>query len=410
MNFFKANRTKTPPELIRSVRESIQRLDAGNTGAEGRRKVGLGYSDALRVPSSVGQAGETAMSARSRGSVIGLAGLASEEISKNLFQMKLLLYGDGENDPQPEVIAQLAQEVYANDILQLLVLHIWRFEFEARKDVSQIFNNLLRRQIGQRWPTVEYLSQKEETIFAALKGYENAEIALNTGMILREMLRHEALARTLLYSDKFYSFIDYIEQTTFGIACDAQANFKETLTRHKPMVAEYLEANYDRFFSSYALLVQSSNYVTKRQSLKLLGEILLDRTNFKVMTRYIANEDNLKMMMNLLRDRSKNIQFEAFHVFKVCPSYLTKLGLTLLTPIDSAQVFVANPNKPPGISLILKRNKVKLIAFLQGFHNEREDDQFNVRLLVPKLDHVRRLTLFTSQDEKVFLLAQIEAL
>lgn len=72
-----------------------------------------------------------------------------------------------------------------------------------------------------------------------------------------------------------------------------------------------------QFFTSYALLVQSDNYVTKRQSLKLLGEILLDRTNFKVMTRYIANEENLKMMMNLLKDRSKNIQFEAFHVFKV---------------------------------------------------------------------------------------------
>ena len=35
------------------------------------------------------------------------------------------------------------------------------------------------------------------------------------------------------------------------------------------------------------------------------------------MTRYIADETNLKMMMNLLRDKSKNIQFEAFHVFKV---------------------------------------------------------------------------------------------
>lgn len=80
--------------------------------------------------------------------------------------------------------------------------------------------------------------------------YENADVALNTGMILRAMLRHEPLARALLYSDKwvrtisahstdfrvlscnvscsnrFYNFIDYIEQTTFGIACDAQANFK----------------------------------------------------------------------------------------------------------------------------------------------------------------------------------------
>lgn len=74
-----------------------------------------------------------------------------------------------------------------------------------------------------------------------------------------------------------------------------------------------------QFFASFTTLIMSNNYVTKRQSLKLLGEILLDRANFNVMTRYIANEANLKMMMNLLRDKSKNIQFEAFHVFKVGP-------------------------------------------------------------------------------------------
>lgn len=60
---------------------------------------------------------------------------------------------------------------------------------------------------------------------------------------------------------------------------------------------------------------------------------------------------NLKMMMNLLRDKSRNIQFEAFHVFKV---------------------FVANPKKPPQIEAILKRNKEKLLAFLKGFHNDKE--------------------------------------
>jgi calcium binding protein 39 len=32
--------------------------------------------------------------------------------------------------------------------------------------------------------------------------YGNAEIALNTGMILKEMLRYEAIARLLLYSDQ----------------------------------------------------------------------------------------------------------------------------------------------------------------------------------------------------------------
>lgn len=37
----------------------------------------------------------------------------------------------------------------------------------------------------------------------APRRYENAEVALNTGMILREMLRHEPLARILLYSDRW---------------------------------------------------------------------------------------------------------------------------------------------------------------------------------------------------------------
>jgi calcium binding protein 39 len=119
------------------------------------------------------------------------------------------------------------------------------------------------------------------------------------------------------------------------------------------MVAEYLDKNYDRFFNSFTTLILSTNYVTKRQSLKLLGEILLDRANFNVMTRYISNDANLKMMMNLLRDKSKNIQFEAFHVFKV---------------------FVANPKKPPQIEAILRRNKDKLLVFLKDFHNDKDGE------------------------------------
>jgi calcium binding protein 39 len=46
----------------------------------------------------------------------------------------------------------------------------WTDETQAKKDVSQIFNNLLRRQIGARWPTVEYLATKPEVLFTALKG------------------------------------------------------------------------------------------------------------------------------------------------------------------------------------------------------------------------------------------------
>lgn len=43
-----------------------------------------------------------------------------------------------------------------------------------------------------------------------------------------------------------------------------------------------------------------------------------------------------------------------------------------------AQVFVANPKKPPQIEAILRRNKDKLLVFLKDFHNDKEDEQFSV--------------------------------
>lgn len=38
------------------------------------------------------------------------------------------------------------------------------------------------------------------------------------------------------------------------------------------------------------------------------------------------------------------------------------------------QVFVANPNKPPEIARILKRNKERLLVFLKDFHNDKEGE------------------------------------
>lgn len=80
----------------------------------------------------------------------------------------------------------------------------------------------------------------------------------------------------------------------------------------------YVEANFDLFFHRFnRSLIMSNSYVTKRQSTKLLGEILLDRAYYRVMIRYVARWDNLKLCMNLLKDDQKMIQYEGFHVFKV---------------------------------------------------------------------------------------------
>lgn len=68
--------------------------------------------------------------------------------------------------------------------------------------------------------------------------------------------------------------------------------------------------------------------MTKRQSIKLLGEILLDRANYSVMTQYVDSGEHLKIIMKLLRDDRRMINYEGFHVFKVCNLYPCLKGST----------------------------------------------------------------------------------
>jgi len=295
---------------------------------------------------------------------------AQEDVSKHLGSISTMLFGS-ENDQQSDIVlAQLSQEMYNSGLILLLLRNLHRIDFEGKKDTAQIFNNVLRRQIGTRTPTVEYICITPEIVFTLCRGYEQQEIALNCGTMLRECCRYEPLARIVMNSEHFMNFFKYIEAPNFDIASDAFATFKDLLTRHKMLAAEFLEAHYDQVFTPYQSLLNSDNYVTKRQSLKLLGELLLDRHNFSVMTKYISNPDNLKLMMNMLKEKARNIQFEAFHVFKV---------------------FVANPNKPKPILDILLRNQDKLVDFLSKFHTDRSDDeQFN--------------------DEKAYLIKQIKEL
>ncbi|DAZ93625.1 TPA: hypothetical protein N0F65_003765 [Lagenidium giganteum] len=292
-----------------------------------------------------------------------------DEVTKRLNQMKLLLYGEGDQDAKPEKCAQLSQLLMASGLIPKLITGLEKIPFEARKHFAQVYNNLIRRDLSG---FVAYVDKQPVILSALVAGYENAEIALNCGSMLRESIRHEVLAKRLLYSEDLSKFFDvYVHLPNFEVGSDAFATFKDLLTRHKDLTSQFFTAKYDEVFTKYNKLLTSENYVTRRQSLKLLGEILLDRSNFDIMMRYIGEKENLKMMMNLLRDTSANIQFEAFHVFKV---------------------FVANPKKPDNISQILCNNREKLIAYLKNFQNSKEDPQFveEKALLIRTLEGLQR--------------------
>ena len=51
-------------------------------------------------------------------------------------------------------------------------------------------------------------------------------MALTCGVMLRECVKHEPLAKIVLESEEFFCFFAYVEVSTFDIASDAFSTFK----------------------------------------------------------------------------------------------------------------------------------------------------------------------------------------
>jgi len=61
--------------------------------------------------------------------------------------------------------------------------------------------------------------------------------------------------------------------------------------------------------------------------------------------RYISDGENLKQVMQLMKDKSRSIQMEAFHVFRI---------------------FLENSDKPRPVLEILVKNQKKLLDYLES--------------------------------------------
>ncbi|KAK9086648.1 hypothetical protein Syun_029042 [Stephania yunnanensis] len=338
--FFKPSRPKTPSELVKAIKESLLALDTQT--------------------------------------VVEVKALekALEEVEKNLLAVRQMLSGDGEAEPNAENLSLLTTEVCKEDVLGLFVHKLPILGWEARKDLVYCWCILLKQTVGSRYCCVEYIENHLELLDFLVVCYDNKDIALNCGSMLRESIKFPTLAKYILESPSFELFFKYVELPNFDVASDAFSTFKDLLTKHENAVSEYLTVHYEEFFQLYEKLLTSANYVTRRQSLKLLSEFLLETPNSQIMKRYILELRYLKVMMTLLTDTSKNIQLSAFHVFKV---------------------FVANPQKPRDIVVILAKNHERLLALLHNLSVGKgsEDEQFEEEkdLIIKEIERIARLPI-----------------
>ena len=336
-----------------------------------------------------------------------------QDITTRLDRIKTLLYEERSSSTAaytsrgstpnynwiPSVATATFKSVTSSNLICDMITNLEILPFEARKSLAAIFNYLcvcgMDGVDSQQFTSVSqafggYVFQRAHLILGALvKGHEckSVDVILLCGAMLRSCLRHVTLYQWILADPQcvtlMYPFLERcVHDPNFDVSSDAletvrvmltgstsqhdgsggadatseEEQYKQTLDG---IASEFLTRKYDDVVDQRInqCLTPQSNYMTRRMTLQLLSTILLNRSNYNVMIRYISSSSNLVTILNLLRDPSPHITLDAFQVFKI---------------------FVANPSKPPEVVKILYDNKVKLVKYLEGLHKEREksDEQF----------------------------------
>ena len=193
-----------------------------------------------------------------------------EEISRVISQIKLALQGtqgepacwipiylltrQSEVESSAEQVLQLVNSIIQEDFLYLLTRSIHLLPFESRKDTQTILSFVLRfkppNNNAAEPPGISYvIDSRPEVIIELCRGYEHRESAMQCGSVLREALKHEAIATIILFHNAtenskiirideidldepqtgdgvFWNFFPWIDRGVFEISTDAFTTFR----------------------------------------------------------------------------------------------------------------------------------------------------------------------------------------
>lgn len=270
-------------------------------------------------------------------------------IDKNFGRMTDILYKRKEGDEASSRALQLVTEISHTDFVMLGLQAMPSLPVEQRKQFTIIFTGAISHQTGSEFPLAIYVQRYPETLEILLHFYDTPELAASTGEMLRLCAHHESLARQLLQPARLDLLFSYFTVPHFDVSADSFATFRE-LILCSPNAEQYIQANAQQITDRIHATLDEKNYAACRQSLKLIGEIIMTYPSYQGF--YLKNEKNLMTMMKLMSSQYKNLSMEAFHIFKL---------------------FVAVEDKPEPILKILCANSEKLKLFIKGLLDGIED-------------------------------------
>eukprot|EP01084_Bolivina_argentea_P227958 385087_1 len=306
---------------------------------------------------------------------------APSKLTNDISQIHTICYGTIDKMPNLTQSAKLVSKLLdPNENLFLqLTINLSNLHFDAQKQSCDILNYIIRR--CNKNKSHQYINSKtdrhnqNQIVSALFDQYEQ-----HASSTLHEMAKRKEFTNMLLnivqipykytnsqngYQDGHQSkhiveqLFELSENKCFNVSMNAYKTLYQLLINgHKEYVRQYLNNNFSVVFNGINKLIKKDHFVTQKQFLFLLRDLLTGKGNFEILKRYTSKKDNLAIIMNLMKKCKQNsISYEAYHIFKI---------------------FIANPNKDKDIMVILWKNKQKLVDLLVNFHENkiRDDEQF----------------------------------
>jgi calcium binding protein 39 len=261
-------------------------------------------------------------------------------INKNFSRMTDILYKRKEGDEASSRAIQLVIDISKSELITSGFRTLPMLPVEQRKQFTNIFTGSIALQVGPNFPVAVWVQQHPDTLNSLLRFYAHPELAVCAGEMLRICTKYEPLARLMWAPDRLDLLFSHFSVPHFDVSADSFATFRE-LVLNAPHAEVFLQEHKQTIIDRLHETLVETNYAPCRQSLKLIGELIMAFPDFQ--ETYLSDEKNLINVMKLMVSNYKNIAMEAFHIFKL---------------------FVVADAKTEPVVKILANNAQKLLGFI----------------------------------------------
>ncbi|OMJ80601.1 hypothetical protein SteCoe_19085 [Stentor coeruleus] len=240
-----------------------------------------------------------------------------------------------------------------DSILIFTLTNITVFSLDDCQDLFMIFLLSIERTLEK------HIIDNIDTISTLLvTPVSSLDLDLMCGQFFRDLIQNSNLCQAFLKVKVFDQLVKLAGSEVFELSSDACTSLRALLDNSD--ASAFINSHPIHILKGLYRLCDSGYYV-KRMSLSLIYSILKSNNNKQFAEFFVGNQENLKYAMNLMKeDESVEVKIDGFFLFA---------QITMI-------VFAQTSRSEMLSYRIIRKNKERIVKYLEKFQNYRDDGNF----------------------------------